>query len=237
MNLCHSPELRFDCTFRTLVVLLLLGTSCCFAQFSDPQLRDGTTFVASVDHSVRASHAKPGDHVQFRVAQPFMLGGEVVPEGAKISGQVVVARKVDKKTKLDSLLAIVADHIAWKKRSVRVSAWIVGFGSIKFSKRDPLTSLGAKIGPRTMAKMNETTDHLNSNPREGGQPLGPDIFTTLDPEAGSTTFDPAVATRDIRLVRKPFKSVGTILMHDDGDIYLPKELLVMMEQMDLVDPS
>lgn len=190
-----------------------------------------------MDRSIRASHAQVGDRVQLRVVQPFLLGGEVVPEGAKISGQVVIARKVDKKAKLDSLLAIVANTISWKKKSARLSAWIVGFGSVKFSKRDPLTSLGAKIGSKNMAKITETTERPSSTRSQNSMPLGPEMFTTFDPDAGSTMFDSAGAVRDIRLVRKPYKSVGTMLVHDDGDVYLPKYLLVMMEQMKIEDPS
>ena len=170
--------------------------------------------------------------MQFTVAQAFMLGGEVVPEGAKISGQIVVARKLDKRAKLDALLAIVADHVSWKKKSVRISAWIVGFGGIKFSTRDPLSSLGSRIGPSVMAKLKETTEHPNSTPREGAFPQGPEMFTTFDPEAGSTKFDFAGAVRDLKLVRKPYKAVGTMLMHDDGDVCLPRDLLLMMEQME-----
>ncbi len=236
MNFGPAFEVLFKRTFRVLAVCSFLGALCCFAQFSDPQVRDGTTFTASVDHSIRASHAKPGDHVQFRVVQSFMLGGEVVPEGAKISGQVVVARKVDKKAKLDSLLAVVANNISWKKRSVRISAWIVGFGSVKYSRRDALTSLGARIGSKNIAKSTETTDRPNSNLSHNSVPLGPEMFTTFDPDAGSTMFDCAGAVRDIRLIRKPYKGVGAMLIHDDGDVYLPKYLLVMMEQMTVEDP-
>ncbi len=211
---------------KVFVVLSLIAIPYSFAQFSDPQVHVGTTFVASVDRSIRASHAKAGDGVEFRVAQPFLLGGEVVPRGTKISGHVVLARKLDKKAKLESLLAIVADRIAWKKRSFSVKAWIVGFGSIKVSKTDRNNGMGGTFGARMAARMAETTD----------RPMPPstkESLTASDSTAGNITYDPAAFVGDIRILRKPSKDIGTVLVHDDGDIDLPKTLLVMLEQIDI----
>lgn len=214
-----------------LVFLLLFADGFTLAQYSSPQLRSGETFVASVDHSIRASHAKPGDRAEFRVAQPFLLNGEVVPEGARIAGHVVVVRKLDKNAKLESLLAIVTDRISWKKKSVALSAWIVGFGSVKISKTDRNDVTGAKLGTRMAARMAETTDRpLNTSRNEF---KGLDPFTSFDPAVGNIRYDPAGFIGDIRILRKPTKKIGALLVHDDGDIYLPKTLLVMLEQIEV----
>jgi hypothetical protein len=214
---------------KVLLVLLLFATRFTLAQLSDPQLHNGMTFVASVDHSIRASHAKPGDPVNFRLAQSFLLNGDVVPEGAKITGHIVVARKVDKKTKLDSLLAIVADEISWKKKSVSIRAWVVGFGSVRFSAAVGNEEARARLDPRMKAIMAETTDRPAPIPVGQSQEFGGAAGSAF---AATTVYDPTAFVRDLKVVRNPEKRLGTLLVHDDGDIYLPKSLLVLMEQID-----
>lgn len=219
--------------FRMLILASLFSVLSGSPQLFS-QSNSGTTFVASMNQSLRASRAKRGDYVEFRVVQPFIFKGDVIPEGAKISGHVVVARKVDKKAKLDSQLAVVAEEVSWKQKSVRLSAWIVGFGSIKFSTQDAHQRPEMRLGQRMRRKMKEELDRVNSN----GDPMATDagLFTRSDPDAGSTYYDLARVVRDIRLLRKPQKDIGTLLLHDDGDIYLPRDLLVLMEQIDTVDP-
>lgn len=213
--------------------VLAFGASFTLAQYSSPQLHNGTTFVASVDHAIRASHAKPGDQVDLRVAQPFLLNGEVIPQGAKIKGHVVVARRVDKKAKLDSLLAIVADEISWKKKSVAVRAWIVGFGSVRVSTGNGKEKL--RMDQRVRAIMSETTDRPASTLGRGRR--GPELFGASAPIATSTTYDPSAFVQDLRIARNPASNIGTLLVHDDGDVYLPKSLLILMEQIEVSDPS
>ncbi len=218
-----------------LIAVLLFAARSTLAQYSSPQLHNGTTFVASVDHSIRASHAKPGDAVDLRVAEPFLLNGEVVPVGAKIKGHVVIARKVDKKAKLDSLLAIVADEISWRKKSVAVKAWIIGFGSVRVSAGDRNEKNTVGLDQRTRAILAETTDHPMST--LASRRHGSEAFAAYEPMAATTTYDPAAFVRDLKVVRKPGNNVGAVLLHDDGDIYLPNSLLVLMEEIDVGDSS
>lgn len=217
------------------VIALLFAASFTLAQSSSPQLHNGTIFIASVDHSIRASRAKPGDTVHLKVAQPFLSNGAVVPKGAKIKGHVVVVRNVDKTNNSEALLAIVADNVSWKTRSIKLCAWIVGFGSIKFSKANPYQNERMIFGRRMMDKMTKAADR--SDAKYLNAPASPEVFTTFDRDFGSTKYDFARVTRHFRLVRKPQKSIGTILVHDDGDIQLQKDLLVLMEEIDLGDPS
>lgn len=216
---------------RALVLCVFLAASCSVAQFSDSQLRNGSTFIASVDHSIRASHAKPGERVQFKVAQAFLLNGEVIPARARVVGHVVTARKGDKKSNSHALLAVVADSVSWKKKSVRLSAWIVAFGSRKVSVSRGTENERVLLDPRSRAIMAETTDRPSS--AHSGRSRARNEFQAAPPSA--TVYDPAGFVRDIRIVRMPNPTVGTLLSHDDGDVYLPKGLLVLMEQIKVAE--
>ncbi len=217
---------------KVLVAFLFLAMCSSFAQFSESQLRNGSTFVASVDQSIRSSHAKPGDRAEFKVAQPFVLNGEVIPAQAKVLGHVVVARKGDKKSNLDSLLAVVADSVSWKKKTVRMSAWIVAFGSRKVSASRGGENETLRLDPRSRAIMAETTDRPSS---ATGRSWGPKEFQATSPN--QTVYDPVGFVRDIRILRKPIPTLGTLLLHDDGDVYLPKGLLVLMEQIAVAETN
>lgn len=218
---------------RVLVAFMFFAACCSVAQLSDSQLHNGSTFVASVENSVRASHAKPGERVEFKVAQAFLLDGEVIPARAKIVGHVVVAHKGDKKSNVHSMLAVVADSVSWKKRSARLSAWIVAFGSRKVSVSRGSENETFRLDPRSRAIMSETTDRPSF--ANSSRSWAPKEFEASSPSA--MMYDPAGFVRDIRIVRKPNPSLGTLLLHDDGDIYLPKGLLVLMEQIELPETS
>jgi hypothetical protein len=127
------------------------------------------------------------------------------------------------------LLSVVADTISWKKRSVRISGWIVGFGSIKFSTPDSRQSAAMGLSRKMMEKMRATADRTNP---KYNMPIVPEVFTTFETDAGNTTYDSARFVRDLKLLRRPEKSIGTMLVHDDGDIYLPRDLLVLLEEID-----
>lgn len=216
-----------------LVAFVFLAASCSVAQFSDSQLRNGSTFAASVENSIRASHAKPGERVQFKVAQAFLLNGEVIPARAKIIGHVVVARMGEEKSNSPALLSVVADSVSWKKKSVRLSAWIIAFGARKVSGGRGTDDESLRLDRRGRAIMAETTDRPSS--ANSSRSWAPKEFEATSPNA--TVFDPRGFVRDIRIVRKPNPNLGTLLLQDDGDVYLPKGLLVLMEQIEVSETN
>jgi hypothetical protein len=79
-------------TFKRFLAIALLLPGIAVAQdfFTVPA---DTRFPVELHQTVRASHAKVGDPVEFRTIEPTLIGnGVVVPEGAELLGEVAFVR-------------------------------------------------------------------------------------------------------------------------------------------------
>ena len=86
----------------------------------------GTLFLpVTLEKTLRVEKSHPGDRVNMRLAEPVLFThGVVLPEGARLRGQVIEARKLDGEHA--SRLAIVVDRAEWKGNAVSLHAFLSG---------------------------------------------------------------------------------------------------------------
>ena len=224
--------MRFIGFSPVLFIVLIITAEFTPAQPSEiSALPAGASFVASLDRSVQSFNCKSGDAVSLRVGQSFLLGQEVVPAGAQVSAHIAIARKYDKQAGTEAVLGIAADQVSWKQKSIPVHAWIVGFVSRKVTTvYYGVDRFGTDIDRSWWDKLNETTDR--PVPDSTYQALGRKEFSTVDPNAHTIKLGASTFVGHLKVRRKPFPTIGAALLHDDGDVKLPKGLLVVMEQIE-----
>src|SRR5512146_1552963 len=224
--------MRFIRFSPVLFIVLIVTAEFTPAQPSEiSTLHTGASFVASLDRSIQSSSCKDGDAISLRVVQSFLLGQEVVPAGAQVSAHVVIARKYDKQAGTEAVLGIAADQVSWKQKSIPVHAWIVGFVSRKVTTvYYGVDRVGTGVDRSWWDKLNETTDR--PIPDSPYQTLGRKEFSTVDPNAHTIKLGANTFVGHLKVRRRPSTKVGAALVHDDGDVKLPKGLLVVMEQIE-----
>jgi hypothetical protein len=224
--------MRFIGFSPVLFIVLIVTAEFTAAQSSGiAGLPKGPSFVASLDRSIQSSDCKNGDAVSLRVVQSFLLGQEVVPAGARVSAHIVIARKYNKQARTEAVLGISADQVSWKQKSIPLHAWIVGFVSRKITTAYyGVDRVGADVDRSWWDKLNETTDR--PIPDSTHQTLGTREFSTLDPNANTIKLGANTFVGHLKVRRKPSTTIGAALVHDDGDVKLPKGLLVVMEQIE-----
>ncbi len=85
-----------------------------------------TRFPVELHQTVRASHAKVGDAIEFRTLEPTLIGnGVVVPENAKLLGEIVFIRSVSNATP-PSWIRIVVNGLHWRNGQATLNAVVDG---------------------------------------------------------------------------------------------------------------
>ena len=181
----------------------------------------------SLEKTLRVEKSRPGDRVNFRLVEPVLFGhGVVLPEGTRLRGQVIEARKLDREP---SRLAIVVEQAEWKGNAFPLHAFISGILKVREVRQ-------AKSADWRCLQYGERTGmgpRVDKYPRSQGPSVSRPLNCSSNPLAVSeerVTRDRGADLKDVVLHRN-FHDGSTLLFSHKKNIHLPGGIGLMLQNV------
>ncbi len=179
---------------------------------------NGFKIPAELNKSIKAEKAKPGDRLEFRIAEPILAGkGMVIPKDAKLYGSVL--RAVAAEDGRDSRLSIVMERAEWKGHVLALRAFITGWGRRQRRQKTGLDCMPQQSAPSFRSRKSPLP--MSSSPDSSLDPCGDYNMDQEDPTAHA--MDLLIAS--IQLYKNNID--GHTVLVSKKNIHLPAGMLLM----------
>ncbi len=211
------------------ILAVLVVTTMAFGQVSDtpPAVSDNTTFPVSLARKISTAKLSVGDEIGFRSESAMLVAKTVVPAGALFHGRVTYVQMFDNEPGKESRLAILVHEVTWKKVSLPLRAWLVGWGSrrLKLNNTNNSDRMGG-VTASTAETFNNSSPALNSS----GAVRPPTEFAAAS-APNSTRIDYSPYTQGVRIFRYTDRAKGVMFVRAEKNIEFPADMPLLLQQI------